>query len=419
MRKTVVTRAAFILCAFGLSAACIGCEGARDNNEGATAASSSQGLTVFECNEQLSSCVGAATTISDLAACNEAYGTCLIGSAEEFVVGLPTQVTTAITDVDSCNSALAQCVASATTPSELIACQEDEAACLAGVLNVTLPTAPASALASCSEDAAQCVGSATTLADLSACSETFTTCAAAAATATASDILPTSFTDVINDAGVCLDDLRTCVSAAQAPSDLVACEETETACLASSLGVTLPDLSVATTCAEDATTCVANASTLADVTACANTFAACAGGFATDVITGLPLPQELTDAFTALAACNTTLDACVQAAQSPSDLTACQEQGATCVGTALGLALPTGADIIGCTDTASQCVLAATTLTEFQGCVDGLATCVGPAPSSGATTIDCAAQFTQCVATNPFGLLQCADQERLCLAGTP
>src|SRR5215204_1047716 len=108
MRNYVVTRAALLLCMFGVPAACIGCESANVGESPVKANSSVQELTVFECNDRLATCVSAAKTISDLTACNQAYGTCLLGSAEDFIVGLPGELLTAISDVGTCTTALDQ-----------------------------------------------------------------------------------------------------------------------------------------------------------------------------------------------------------------------------------------------------------------------------------------------------------------------
>jgi hypothetical protein len=68
-----------------------------------------------------------------------------------------------------------------------------------------------------------------------------------------------------------------------------------------------------------------------------------------------------------------------------------------------------------CTEDAAQCVLDARSIADLQDCASGLTSCVAVGlPQTGIPIIDCSTQFTQCVAANPFNILQCADQARQC-----
>lgn len=418
MRKNVVTRGVYGVLAIGVSLASAACSSAPGDG-GVSVGQSAQNVNVLECTENLTDCVQAAQSISDLAACNEDHAACLQGAVEDTVANLPSTVSDALAGVDSCTGDLRACVQGASAPSDLVACEEDHATCLGDTLGVDLPSLPASDAAACAEDAASCVEAATSVADLTACGNALVDCAEDAASATAGSVpgVPSGVTDALDGVRACTDDLRSCVQSAQTPSALLSCQETQASCVADSLGVNLPDPSAVTDCADDAAQCVQNASSVQDVASCSEAFADCAGTAAQDIVGDLPLPDELTSAVSTVSTCADDARACIQAAQSPSDLVACQEAQVTCVTDALGVDVPSPEDVVQCATSATDCVLSAGSLSDLDGCVDSLTSCV-ELPTTGLPLVDCSTQFTQCLAQNPFGALQCAEQARQC-QGTP
>jgi hypothetical protein len=186
-------------------------------------------------------------------------------------------------------------------------------------------------------------------------------------------------------------------------------------CVGDALGVDLPEPIAAVECAEAATSCVADASSIAELTQCAEDLSACTLDFVDDLVGALPLPPEVGDAIGAVTDCAQELQSCVIDARSPADLLACQDEQAACIADAVGVDIPSVSDALTCTEDAAQCVLDARSIADLQDCASGLTSCVAVGlPQTGIPIIDCSTQFTQCVAANPFNILQCADQARQC-----
>lgn len=267
-------------------------------------------------------------------------------------------------------------------------------------------------LLECTDQAAVCIRNARTVSDLATCNEAYAQCLLGQ---------PQEVADALDAVTDCAQDALTCVETAQTPAQLLSCSEGRVSCVGDALGVAVPEPSQALGCADDAQTCVTNAASIADLTACAEGFATCATDFTADVIGAVPLPQEVTDIVDTTVTCTQGLEACVFAAATPSDLLACEETHVGCVAGALGVDLPSISEAVDCADEAAQCVFNAASIADLEACATGLTSCASASVgvSTGIPLIDCTAQLAQCLATNPFGALQCADQARQCALATP
>jgi hypothetical protein len=242
------------------------------------------------------------------------------------------------------------------------------------------------------------------------CNAQYTTCSA-----TATNGLPAQVVDAAAAAAECTTDLDDCVLAATKPSDLAVCAEAQAACAADVLEITLPELDLSlppvvsgtTDCADAALACVQDAATVADLTACAEELTGCTlevvdqGGAISDVVE-----------------CTLSLDDCVAAASTPTALTACGEEQALCVAAALEVELPAVpvSDVVNCAEEAADCTLGAESISDVLGCTEDLVAC-GEAvlDSTGVpAAVDCNAQWTVCMFTNPFGFKKCGDALRIC-----
>jgi hypothetical protein len=258
----------------------------------------------------------------------------------------------------------------------------------------------------CTAEVTACIRDARSIRALTTCNRDYAQCLAGQ---------PQEILDAVDGVTACAEDAVSCVEAAQTPSDLVACSEGRVTCVGDALGVPLPEPVAAVQCAEEATSCVVDASSIAELTQCAEDLSACTLDFADDLVGALPLPPEVGTAIRAVTDCAQSLESCVFDARSPEDLLACQDEQATCIADAIGVDIPSVSDALTCTEDAAQCVLDARSIADLQDCTSGLTSGLAVGlPQTGVPIIDCSTQFTQCVASNPFNILQCADQARQC-----
>ena len=280
--------------------------------------------------------------------------------------------------------------------------------------NATTPevgvSSEALTLAQCDTQRNACIAK-SGLFGLLTCNAQYTTCAA-----TSSNGLPAQVVSAASAAAECTTDLDDCVLAATKPSELAACAEDQATCVAGILDVTLPVLDLTlppvvsgtTDCADDGVACIQAAKTVADLTACAETLASCTA----EVVDQGGAISDVTE-------CALSLDDCVAAATTPTALAKCGEEQALCVAAALEVTLPDVpvSDVVDCAETAADCTLAAESISDVLDCTDALVTCgEAVADSTGVpAAIDCNAQWTVCMFQNPFGFKKCGDQLNACL----
>ena len=248
----------------------------------------------------------------------------------------------------------------------------------------------------------------------------------------ADDGLPAEVTAAVVAAVDCTSELDECVFDAQTPSELTACAEGEVVCVAGVLDVVdLPTIVDDTSaCADSAVECINAATSVSELTACAEGLGGCAVEAADAAIDDIPLgdivgditdlPANVQVTVDEVTACAGDLTACISAASSPSQLTACSETSAECVATTLDVDLPNVVpvtDVVECAETASECTLEVSSLSDVGACADALISCAEavvdainvPAP------VNCNAQWTSCMFSNPFGFAMCAQELQDCL----
>lgn len=251
---------------------------------------SQAGLTLAECADARDACF-ATRGLFGILTCNAEYTLCA-ATADS---GLPSAVTSAAAAAADCVTDLDDCVLAAQTPSELAQCAEDQAICVADIVNVDLPTIVGDTSA-CVDDGLDCIQSAQSVSNLAACGDDLATCATDAATAAAqaaaaaaqniaSQIVP-EVTAAVDGALMCTDDATACITAATTPTALTACAQAQTECVADVLGVDLPSLPATDVveCAEDAAECTLDAQSLSDLGACADDLVSCADDLASGVV---------------------------------------------------------------------------------------------------------------------------------------
>ncbi len=238
-----------------------------DVNEESSVSVSSQELTLAECEDQRNACFDD-MGILGLAFCNLEYSLCIVTADN----GLPAEVREAIEEAAQCRAELDDCLVAAETPSELVACAEAEAICIAEILDVELPPI-VTGTSACVDSGIECINEAVSVSDLAACGETLAACTLEEASA----VIPDEVTEVVGEVMECTAALQDCIIAASTPSELTACSEQEALCVASSLGVDLPDIPVSDLvgCAETAAECTREAETVSDIAVCANGLVDC------------------------------------------------------------------------------------------------------------------------------------------------
>ena len=101
-------------------------------------------------------------------------------------------------DVARCRAALDECVIAAQTPADIEVCSAQEARCIAGEMQVTVPEAvPIDRVIQCTYTAAECVLTALNADSASSCTWTLDQC----------------ITDALNDQLSCIDRYAQCVAA--------------------------------------------------------------------------------------------------------------------------------------------------------------------------------------------------------------
>ena len=239
-------------------------------------------LTVEECGAQRDTCLRK-NPLFGLFTCPAQYAQCTATASN----GLPAEVASAAADAAACAASAVRCRGAAGSPAALLACTTTEAECVADVVGVDIPDV-VEGTAECVESAVSCIDDARRVGDLRGCGESLAGCAVDQATAA----LPPEVGEVIGDVSACQRKLDACISQAETAAALAACTEDGAQCVASSLGVTLPDVPVSdvVNCTEKATSCALDASSVREVRACATDLGACAA----DVVSSVDVPAQLT-----------------------------------------------------------------------------------------------------------------------------
>lgn len=221
-----------------------------------------EGLTLQQCADQRDACVKQFGFLGALTICPTQYTSCSLTASN----ALPAQVTDAVSDAANCTDDFGTCSANATSPSELAACAEEQAQCVAAILDVELPSI-VTGTTQCVETSVDCINDAASVSDLTGCAGDLADCAVAQA----ETVIPQEVIDVVTDVTACTTDLNACVRAATTPSAVTACTTTEAVCVAGSLGVELPNVPVSevVSCTEAAAECTLEASRISDIAACA------------------------------------------------------------------------------------------------------------------------------------------------------
>lgn len=243
---------------------------------------SQEGLTLQQCADQRDACVKQFGFLGALTICPTQYSTCSLTASN----ALPAQVTDAVSDAANCVDEFGTCSAAATSPSELVACTEAQAQCVAGILDVELPSI-VTGTTTCVETSVDCINDAASVSDLTSCAGDLTDCAVAQA----ETVIPQEVIDIVTDVTSCTTDLNACVRAASTPSAVTACTEAEAVCVAGTLDVELPNIPVSEvlSCTEAAADCTLEASRLSDIAACTEDLLDCNA----DVVASLEAPPVL------------------------------------------------------------------------------------------------------------------------------
>lgn len=234
-------------------------------------------------------------------------------------------------------------------------------------------------LAECRGDATSCLEGALTLSDIQVCRDVYQTCS--------SEILATA-EGVLDDA------------AALAEEAIDQATEIATAVIERTAGELTEVLDSVSECRGAALSCVEGAVTVTTLESCQDVFDACVGdavALAEQVAEALPGPTP-GEVLAGLDDCRGASQACIEGALSLAEIDACQSVGEVCLNNAVGVV----EDAV--TETVTD------TLDVVDTIVEELPVPV-PTPSE---TIDCSAQFSQCLLTTirPFA---CAEQARVCL----
>jgi hypothetical protein len=259
-----------LLVALLMAAAAAGC--AAPVQDETSVHSASAALTAQECAAQRDSCF-AENPLFGLFTCPLQYAQCAATASN----GIPAQVTSAIRDTATCTRAQASCLADASKPSEVLACTETEAQCVAAIVDAQLPKV-VTGTAQCVDDAVGCIRTSETASDLAGCADTLEACGLEQAVSA----LPPEVAEVVDDVGQCAAALRSCTVEAANPVQLTACSQAEIRCVAHSLGVTLPQelAAEALQCGDAAASCTLDARSVAAVRECAADLTECTSSVA-------------------------------------------------------------------------------------------------------------------------------------------
>lgn len=226
-----------------------------------------QAVTLAECATQRDTCFRN-NPFFGFFTCPLQYTQCAATASN----GLPAQVAAAINDAQACARTNASCLGNAETAAERLACTQQNAQCVAEIVDANLPPVVEGTL-ECVDGAIACIRASETANDLAGCAETLEDCAIDVVV----DVLPPEVGEAVGDIAACNDALAACIGKATSPAQLAACNQTQIRCVASALGVTLPNIPVAEglQCAEDAAECTLDARSVADVRACAADLVEC------------------------------------------------------------------------------------------------------------------------------------------------
>jgi hypothetical protein len=220
--------------------------------------------------------------------------------------------------------------------------------------------------------------------------------------ATASNGIPAEVASAISDARSCASQQATCLRNAKSGAARLQCVQQEADCVAAIVNTRLPPVVTGTAqCVDNAVSCLRASETAQDVANCADVLQSCATDQAV-----MALPPDVGKAVGDISNCVSDLRMCTSDASSPGTLAQCAQDEAACVGTALGVPVPQGAqDAAKCADTAVDCTLNAKSASDVRACVTALQQCNA---NVAQTTRSCVEVWTQCLAKNPLGFLACA-----------
>lgn len=246
-------------------------------------AGTSHALTLEDCQSERDACF-AESPILGLLTCPAQYAQCTAAVAS----GIPEEVTAAVDDARECVRLGVACVAEAGADAVALAvCAENEAQCVAAIVDVELPNV-VEGTAACVEGAIDCIESAESRDNLVACGTTLGDCALDQVR----EVVPPEVAKTIDEVVACGNALRGCVADSSSAAGITECGERQALCVADSLDVDLTDvpLSEVVECAESAAGCTLNAENLANVAACADKLRQCA----VDVVAEVDVPEQLT-----------------------------------------------------------------------------------------------------------------------------
>jgi hypothetical protein len=265
-----------------LSLASVACA-ATPTQEALLPGAASQALSLEDCEAQRDACF-AENPILGVLTCPAQFTQCTAEAAS----GIPGEVVAAVDDVRECARVGVACVAEAgTDPVALAVCAENEAHCVAAIVDIELPKV-VEGTAACVDGAIDCIERAESRDNLVACGATLGACALDRV----KEVVPPEVAETIDEVVDCTDALRGCVADTSSAAGITACSERQAQCVADSLDVDLPDLPLSEVvgCSESAAQCTLNAETLTSVAACADKLRQCA----TDIVAELDVPAVLT-----------------------------------------------------------------------------------------------------------------------------
>jgi hypothetical protein len=265
-----------------------------------------QSVTLADCASQRDACF-ANNPLIGVFVCPAQFTQCTLTANN----GLPAQVNQAITDAAACNNADRECTAAARTPAQVAACARTQAECVASIVQVPLPSI-VTGTATCIQNTVRCINAAEAVADLTTCANDLSSCAVTQV----QTVVPPAIGNTIGNINSCRTALNSCIVAATTPAQVRTCTQTEATCVASGLGITLPDVSIpgVVQCAQAAASCTLKATTVRSLAACANGLNSCTAE------AGLPTPPPLT--------CAQKWTACL--AENPFNFPLCDSQLLTC-----------------------------------------------------------------------------------------
>lgn len=284
-----------------------GCATAVDSQKAPERTSTSaQALTLAQCASQRDACLANDPVLGFLT-CPLQYAQCAATASN----GLPAQINSAIADAAACASANQECLRAAATRAEVRSCATTNAQCVASIVQVHLPSI-VSGTAGCISSAVECINGAQQVSDLTTCANGLQSCAVTQVQA----VVPEQVGQVLGSVSSCQTTLNSCITAATTPAAITACSQADATCVAGTLGITLPDVSISgvVECAQGAANCVLDASTVQNVTACGNNLTEC-----TTAAVGNPPPLTCAQKWTACLAQNP-----LNFLQCDSQLLACQ-----------------------------------------------------------------------------------------------